>query len=72
MFLLEEDIENKPYKLPDELLWKHFNTFIGYDEGSDASYYVLNTMTLMTPKFCIKKLLEDQSLVLKIYNGLDL
>ena len=67
----EEDAEKKPYKLPDELLWKHFNAFIDYDEGSDASYYVLNTMTLITPKFCMKKFLEDQSLVLKIYNGLD-
>ena len=46
--------------------------FVNYDKGiSDASYYVLNTITLITPKFCMEKFLEDQSFVIDIYNGLD-
>jgi len=69
---VEEEREEKPYKLPDELLWKHFMMFVAYDKGAkDASYYVLNVMTLITPKFCMKKFLEDQSIVIKVYDGLD-
>ena len=91
----EEDIKTIPYKLPDELLWRHFKLFVSYDEmGSntasaikviptiapvayttgnlrDASYYVVYLMILMSPKFCLQKFLEDQSLVVKVYNGLD-
>lgn len=67
-----EDVERKPYKLPDELLWKHLELFINYDNGSkDASFYVLKVMSLITPKFLIQKFRSNQSLVIKIYNGLD-
>ncbi|WP_375605590.1 hypothetical protein [Flavobacterium davisii] len=68
----ESEIQTRPYKLPDDLLWKHLNMFANFDKGSkDASYYVVNTMSLITPKFCINEFLKDQSLVTKIYNGLD-
>ncbi|WP_353777152.1 ADP-ribosyltransferase [Winogradskyella sp. 3972H.M.0a.05] len=68
---VDENTGEKPYKLPDELLWKNFMFFVNFDRGSDASYYILYIMTLMTPKYCLKKLKEDQSLVVKIYDGLD-
>ncbi|MCU0349920.1 MAG: hypothetical protein MUF43_03710 [Flavobacterium sp.] len=68
----KEDIESKPYKLPDELLWKHLDIFIDYDKGSkDASYYVLYVISLISPKFLMQKFLKNQSLVISIYNGLD-
>lgn len=68
----KEDVERKPYKLPDELLWEHLEIFVNYDNGSkDASFYVLKVMSLITPKFLIHKFRSNQSLVIKIYNGLD-
>ena len=68
----KEDVERKPYKLPDELLWEHLELFINYDNGSkDASFYVLKVMSLITPKFLMHKFRSNQSLVIKIYNGLD-
>jgi hypothetical protein len=67
-----EQIEEKPYKLVDDLLWKHLKLFIDYDNGSnDASFYVVYVMSLISPKFLMQEFLKDQSLVVKIYNGLD-
>jgi hypothetical protein len=67
-----KDVESKPYKLNDDLLWKHLEKFVKYDDGSkDASFYVLKVMSLITPKFLIKKFRSNQSLVVKIYNELD-
>nr|WP_321233930.1 hypothetical protein [uncultured Psychroserpens sp.] len=66
----EEEVKN-PFRLPDELLWTHFMMFVDYDDGSDASFYVINTLTLMSPKYCMGKFLEDQSLVIQVYDGLD-
>lgn len=66
-----EKIDEKPYKLPDNLLWKHLEIFVNYDKWSDASYYVLLVMSMISPKFLMQKFLKDQSLVVTIYNGLD-
>ena len=66
-----KQIDKKPYKLPDDLLWKHLEIFVNYDKWSDASYYVLFVMSMISPKFLMKKFLTDQSLVVTIYNGLD-
>lgn len=64
--------EPTTYKIPDDLLWKHLNLFVDYDNGlSDASYFVVKLMSLITPKFCLQQFRKDQGLVVKIYNGLD-
>ncbi|MGK0386673.1 MAG: hypothetical protein ACI849_001291, partial [Patiriisocius sp.] len=68
---VEEETGRRPYKLTDELLWRHFLKFVYADLRYDASYYVIYIMTLITPKYCIKKFREDQSFVIQVYNGLD-
>ncbi len=68
----EKEKGEKSYKIPDALLWEHFMDFVQYDVGNrDASYYVIYLMTLMTPKYCIKKFRKDQRLVIEVYDGLD-
>ncbi|MFK7747264.1 MAG: hypothetical protein AB8B65_02620 [Kordia sp.] len=68
----EVEKETKPYKIFDTTLWRHFKMFADYDKGtSDASYYVVYIMTLITPKYCMEKFMEDQKLVLQVYENLD-
>ncbi|MGH1383812.1 ADP-ribosyltransferase [Kordia sp.] len=68
----EVEKDTKPYKIFDTTLWKHFKMFADYDKGtSDASYYVVYVMSLITPKYCMERFMEDQKLVLQVYENLD-